>query len=84
MSSAYPDRDQRHTPKRDVKPASVEEDKKVEEKERQEEEKEKEQRRLERQKATEKYQQELDTYHQELNGTAKPAPPKKKRFCSIL
>ena len=77
MSSAYPDRDQRHTPKRDVKPASVEEDMKVEEKE-------KEQRRLERQKATEKYQQELDTYHQELNGTAKPAPPKKKRFCSIL
>ena len=84
MSSAYPDRDQRHTPRRDVKPASVEEDKKVEEKERQEEEKEKEQRRLERQKAEEKYRKELEKYHKELEARNNPAPKKKKSFCSIL
>ena len=83
MSAAYPDRDQRHTPKRDVKPATVEEDKKVEEMEKQEEEKEKEQRRLERQKVEDKYQKEVEKYHQKLNGKNNPTP-KKKRFCNIL
>ncbi|XP_076456367.1 protocadherin-like protein [Babylonia areolata] len=59
----YVDRDQRHMPRRDVIPASVEQDRAVEEKEREEEEKEK--RRLERQKLEEKYQAELKKYHKE-------------------
>nr|KAG5696676.1 hypothetical protein BaRGS_012045 [Batillaria attramentaria] len=85
---AFPDRDQRHMPKREVKPASVNADKQVEKKERAEELEEKKKREMERKKAVEKYQKELAEYQRKVNEqnnptAAAPAAPKKKR-CIIL
>ena len=89
LCAAYPDRDQRCAPKRDAKPASVEQDSKVAEREKEEEDKEKEKRRLERQKVVDRYQNDLDKYNQHLyardhNLPATPKKKKKKKFCNIL